>query len=106
MHYSNLREGVGSAFLSVQLFFQFFRSLTRQFSSRNMTSRKYIEQLLEQGQVNICPECFKTGKREEFCTNAVVLLPEKVLVCCYLGDKHEITAEEFEKKVAALKKKA
>ena len=69
-----------------------------------MPRQEYINELLKQGQLNICPECFKNGERKQFCTNAVVLLPEKVLVCCHLGDKHEITAEEFEKKVEVFKK--
>ena len=63
----------------------------------------YINDLLKQGQVNICPACFKAGKRKKLCTNFVVLLPEKQMVCCYLGDKHEITAKEFKKKVKDLK---
>ncbi len=69
-----------------------------------MPSKEYLEQLLQQGQVNICPKCFKAGKREKFCTNAVVLQPENVLVCCYLGNKNEITTEEFQKKIEDLKK--
>ena len=69
-----------------------------------MPSKQYLELLLKQAQVNICPKCFKAGKREKFCTNAVVIQPENLLVCCYLGDKNELTAQEFEKKVEALKK--
>ena len=76
-----------------------------------MPSRKYLEQLLKQEQVDICPECFKNGKREEFCRKPVVIQPENVLVCCFLadklracrfpGDRHKIIKEE---KIEALKK--
>jgi hypothetical protein len=67
----------------------------------------YIDALLSQGQgkLNICPECFDRGSRKYLCTNAVVLMPEKVLVCCYLGDKHDLSRKEFRKKVRDMKKK-
>ena len=67
----------------------------------------YIKKLLSQGQenLNICPECFTKGVRKEWCTNMVVLMPEKVLVCCCLGNKHEVSRKEFRKKVRYLKSK-
>ena len=67
----------------------------------------YMRSLLAQGQgnLNICPTCFLSGVRTPGCTNLVVLLPEKVLVCCCLGNKHEVTPEEFEAQVAAMKAK-
>ena len=57
----------------------------------------YLKKLLEQGQdnLNICPSCFKNNKRAKLCKNAVLLLPDEVFVCCYLGNKHEISREEF-----------
>ena len=66
-----------------------------------MASEEYIHQLISQGQnrLNICPNCFANGTRERLCKNAVFLRPENVLVCCWLGDKHEITQEEFRRKV-------
>jgi hypothetical protein len=68
----------------------------------------YIEKLLQQGQgnLNICPDCFQRGERKPYCTNMVVLLPENVMVCCYLGDKHEITRKEFRKNVRDMTKKS
>ena len=67
----------------------------------------YMEQLLSQGQdnLNICPECFANNKqRKRCCKNMVVLVPDNVLVCCYLGDKNEITKAKFKKKVRELKR--
>ena len=67
----------------------------------------YTEQLLSQGQdnLNICPECFANNKqRKRCCKNMVVLVPDNVLVCCYLGDKNEITKAKFKKKVRELKR--
>ena len=63
-------------------------------------SEEYFNQLISQGQdsLNICPNCFANG-RERLCKNAVYLRPENVMVCCWLGDKHEITQEEFRRKV-------
>ena len=67
----------------------------------------YLEKLLSQGQgnLNICPDCFRRGTRKYLCTNMVHLTPEKVLVCCYLGDKHEVSRKVFRKKLRELKKK-
>ena len=68
---------------------------------------EYIDQLLSQGDgnLNICPDCFESGVRKFCCKNLVVLrVPETVLVCCYLGDKHELTRKAFRKKVKELKK--
>ena len=67
----------------------------------------YMEQLLSQGQdnLNICPECFANNKqRKRCCKNMVVLVPDNVMVCCYLGDKNEITKAKFKKKVRELKR--
>ena len=67
----------------------------------------YMEQLLSQGQdnLNICPECFANNKqRKRCCKNMVVLAPDNVMVCCYLGDKNEITKAKFKKKVRELKR--
>jgi len=67
----------------------------------------YTEQLLSQGQdnLNICPECFANNKqRKRCCKNMVVLVPDNVMVCCYLGDKNEITKAKFKKKVRELKR--
>ena len=67
---------------------------------------KYIEELLSQGRsaLNICPTCFASGTRKYMCTNAVLLMPEKVMVCCYLGNKHELSRKEFRQKVREMKK--
>ena len=64
----------------------------------------YMDQLLSQGQdsLNICPDCFANKKRKYCCENMVVL--DNVLVCCYLGDKHEISKAKFKKKMRELKK--
>ena len=66
----------------------------------------YLKQLMGQGQenLNICPECFKNGQRKKYCTNVVLLRPEMVPVCCYLGDKHELSKNVFEKKVRDFQK--
>ena len=67
----------------------------------------YMEQRLSQGQdnLNICPECFANNKqRKRCCKNMVVLVPDNVMVCCYLGDKNEITKAKFKKKVRELKR--
>ena len=66
-----------------------------------MSSEEYFNQLIAQGQdfLNICPGCFASGERERFCKNMVYLRPENVLVCCWLGDKHEITQAQFCRKV-------
>ena len=74
------------------------------YNSQKKKWQLHIDELLKQGQVNICPSCFKTGTRKRFCRNMVLLLPEKVLVCCCLGDKHEIAEKMFKKKVEAMKK--
>ena len=66
----------------------------------------YFTDLLSQGagNMNICPTCFANGRRARYCPNAVVLMPQKVLVCCYLGDKNEISKAKFKKKVREMKK--
>ena len=73
----------------------------------NMQKKMYLDKLLAQGQenLNICPNCFQRGWRKKCCTNVVLLKPEMVLVCCWLGDKHELSAKVFKKKVRDLKKK-
>jgi hypothetical protein len=74
-------------------------------SKQDSEKDRYFDELLSQGNnnLNICPTCFRRGVRTPNCKNGVILLPEKVLVCCWLGDKHEISKEAFEAKVAALK---
>ena len=72
-----------------------------------MSSQEYTDyftSLLANGEDNlhICPSCFEHGRRKHRCTNMVFLL-EDGLVCCYLGDKYEISEEAFSKKVAELK---
>ena len=69
-------------------------------------SPDYIDGLLSQGQgnLNICPDCFRRGERQYLCTNPVILMPEKIVVCCYLGDKHDLSRKVFRKKVRDLQK--
>ena len=67
--------------------------------------QKYFKELLEQAQVNICPTCFRNGTRAPLCTNAVLLMPEEVLVLCCLGNKHEVSKEVFEKKLKEVQNK-
>ncbi len=76
--------------------------------SMSANERVYFTELLSQGQenLNICPTCFKNQKRKKCCTNMVMLCPEKVLVCCYLGDKHEISKNAFKKKIKEMKRKS
>ena len=71
----------------------------------NNMSDNYISTLLAQCQDNlhICPNCFRDGTRKKFCCNLVVLKQEKVLVCCYIGDKYSISKEAFDKKVLEMK---
>ena len=85
----------------------FFFSLVRILIMSSEIPADYLNALLSQGQqnLNICPECFNKGGRKEWCTNMVVLMPEKVLVCCCLGNKHEVSRKEFRKKVRHLKSK-
>ena len=66
---------------------------------------QYFKDLVNQGQdnLNICPQCFAANERKKFCINAVYLKQDKVMCCCYLGDKNEITEEAFAQKVRALK---
>ena len=67
----------------------------------------YITRLLAQGQgnLNICPDCLRRGQRKFCCTNLVVIQDNGTkLVCCYFGDKHELTTKEFRKKVRVFKK--
>ena len=65
----------------------------------------YFTQLLQNGQdnLNICPSCFENNQRKKCCANAVVLMPQKIMVCCYLGDKNSIGREEFVEKVREMK---
>ena len=68
----------------------------------------YIKRLLAQGQglLHICPDCLRRGQRKFCCTNLVVIHDNGTLrnVCCYLGDKHDLTRKEFRKKVRVLQK--
>jgi hypothetical protein len=65
----------------------------------------YLRELMKQKDLGICPTCFKNQQRRRCCTNLVLLMPEKVLVCCYLGDKHSISDQAFNKKIRELKDK-
>ena len=71
------------------------------------TSTIYFEKLLAQGQdnLNICPSCFRDGERMKYCRNMVLIMPEKHLCCCYLGDKHQISPSEFNKKIREMKER-
>ena len=71
----------------------------------NAQFETYFAKLMTQGtdNLNICPTFFAAGKRKKLCSCPVLLSPESVIVCCYLGDKHEITEKEFVKKVAEMK---
>ena len=61
----------------------------------------YFIALLSQERTDICPTCYKTGNRKKCCTNPVQC--PGGLCCCYLGDKHEISKEAFDKKVEEIK---
>ena len=66
--------------------------------------REYVASLLGQGDASICPSCYRQGRRKRFCTNAVVLQEDGVkLVCCWIGDKNEISAEAFETKLREMR---
>ena len=54
----------------------------------------YARQLYEQPQKNICPQCYANGRRKRRCKN-MVLLDDK-LVCCWLGDRDEISEAAFQ----------
>ena len=57
---------------------------------------RYIEQLLAQDRQDICPQCYHDGRRKPCCRNMVVVHdPDMKLVCCWFGDKPEISAEAF-----------
>ena len=58
---------------------------------------KYARQLYEQPQKNICPKCYANGSRKRHCKN-MVLLDDK-LVCCWLGDRDEISEAAFQAKI-------
>jgi hypothetical protein len=63
----------------------------------------YFDALIAQGDTSICPECFRNNRtRRRCCKNAVLLMPQEVLVCCYLGDKNDITEAQFNRKCAEL----
>ena len=64
--------------------------------------RAYFLKLHDQGNVKMCPSCFENGERlKEFCCNPV-LMPEG-LVCCYFGNKEELTKKQFKEKIKKLK---
>jgi hypothetical protein len=66
---------------------------------------EYIEQLLNQGNSTICPSCHDDGERKPLCRNMVLHRGEDgdhVLVCCWLGDKNELSPEAFAAKLEAM----
>ena len=63
--------------------------------------REYMTQLLAQPSQNICPQCYATGVRQRGCRNMVVLgtIPDALIVCCWLGDRDELSPEAFQAKL-------
>jgi hypothetical protein len=69
--------------------------------------KEYINKLLAQENHTICPSCYEAGERKPLCRNMVLHRKEDgkpALVCCWLGDKHEISPEAFQVKLEAFKK--
>ena len=73
-------------------------------SQTNSQMESYIEELIAQDYVNICPSCFKAGERKRLCTNMV--FHDGNMCCCWFGDKNEISPSEFKKKIKILKTKS
>ena len=70
--------------------------------------KEYIDKLLAQENNTICPSCYEVGERKPLCRNMVLHRGEDgklVLVCCWLGDKHELSPEAFQAKLEAFKKR-
>ena len=68
---------------------------------------EYLAQLLAPSEKNICPSCFAAQRRKKYGRNMVVIEDNgPKLVCCWLGDKDEITPEAFAKKVEKMKRRA
>ena len=66
----------------------------------------YYAQLLAQTEKNICPSCFAAQRRKKYCRNMIVIEDDgPQLVCCWLGDKNEITPDAFAKKVEKMKRR-
>jgi len=74
----------------------------------------YMDKLLAQDNVTICPACYPTGYRERFCNNFVLNRKDKskgftndniVLVCCYIGNEAEQDTAAWETKVADMQKR-
>ena len=68
--------------------------------------KEYIDQLLAQVDQTICPSCFAAGERTPLCRNMVLHKKEDgehVLCCCWLGAKSELSPEEFDDRVQAMK---
>ena len=71
-----------------------------------MMGEVYFAQLLAQTEKNICPSCFAAQRRKKYCRNMVGIEDNGPrLVCCWLGDKSELTPEAFAKKVEQMKRK-
>jgi len=59
--------------------------------------KAYAARLFAQPEKNICPQCYANGSRKRCCKNMVML--GDLLVCCWLGDRDEISEAEFQAKV-------
>ena len=67
----------------------------------------YLAPLLAQNENNICPSCFASQRRRKYCRNMVIIEDDgPQLVCCWLGDKNEITPDAFAKKVEKIKRRS
>ena len=73
-------------------------------SSQESKVTEYLAKLSTQSVKNICPSCLRDGMRKKFCSNLVLLPTEMKMVCCYLGDKEEISKKAFKKKLKKFKK--
>ena len=82
------------------------------FNANTVTA--YMNKLLEQDDVTICPKCAILGKRQQMCKNAVLKRLDYnqgwnkdnvALVCCWLGDEYEqvFDQERFAIKVKIMK---
>jgi hypothetical protein len=66
---------------------------------------EYMDKLLAQDDQSICPNCFSNAERKPLCRNMVVHQKEDgetVCVCCWVGDKDELSPEELAAKVQAI----
>jgi len=80
-------------------------SPTQEETQEERMRQVYFERLMSQDTTNICPDCVARGERKHLCAKPVLLLinDDWKLVCCYLGDRDELSREEFCKKVDELK---